>query len=358
MSGWRPSMILVWKPSRTKRQCEQWQKVDLRLFGTDPQFKIKRQTSSCEMSIWWDSINTTHIHPLHFQFFNTTAIPDRWTRAHLHLQMEVGHGRNHPGDCEDWHASYAWFGNLYLERFAQGYGGIRYHWYHNQQSWIGSAIGGAVQRWCLIPFSLWLTTDWLIFFGKAWEACNIWATTLLALLDGWNSNILEHLRWLRVLDPAETYGNFFSWTTPSTNGLKWTAMASAFPAAATWQSCLEVILLRCVIQRSVALGLYTKRYVILLVYPKGPKLTVRAKLDLPPQNCKVLQVSPDKPLEASFVSRPLMHRDLWTGFGGFSIPRSKRSLGNTGVENVSQPKIKDVMISMASDSESCEKWLT
>lgn len=87
-------------------------------------------------------------------------------------------------------------------------------------------------------------------------------------------------------------------------------MASAFPAAATWQSCLEVILLRCVIQRSVALGLYTKRYVILLVYPKGPKLTVRAKLDLPPQNCKVLQVSPDKPLEASFVSRPLMHRDL------------------------------------------------
>lgn len=103
---------------------------------------------------------------------------------------------------------------------------------------------------------------------------------------------------------------FFSWTTPSTNGLKWTAMASAFPAAATWQSCLEVILLRCVIQRSVALGLYTKRYVILLVYPKGPKLTVRAKLDLPPQNCKVLQVSPDKPLEASFVSRPLMHRDL------------------------------------------------
>lgn len=209
MSGWRPSMILVWKPSRTKRQCEQWQKVDLRLFGTDPQFKIKRQTSSCEMSIWWDSINTTHIHPLHFQFFNTTAIPDRWTRAHLHLQMEVGHGRNHPGDCEDWHASYAWCGNLYLERFAQGYGGIRYHWYHNQQSWIGSAIGGAVQRWCLIPFSLWLTTDWLIFFGKAWEACNIWATTLLALLDGWNSNILEHLRWLRVLDPAETYGNFF-----------------------------------------------------------------------------------------------------------------------------------------------------
>ena len=167
---------LALKPSRTKLQCEQWQKVDLRLFGTDPQFKIKRQTSSCEMSLWWDSINTTHIHPLHFQFFHSTAIPDRWTQSHLHLQMEVGLGRHHPGDCEDWDACYAWFGNLFLERFAQGYGGIRYHWYNNQQSWIGSAIDDAVQRWCLIPFILWLTIDWLIFFfGRT----NTWATTLL-----------------------------------------------------------------------------------------------------------------------------------------------------------------------------------
>ena len=149
----------------------------------------------------------------------STSAPARWTCANLRLQMGLRWEQGRPWDLRAWQEEDIGCRGLHVAWSVQGSGGWRPHWCDDQLSRCAEGFhdGWRWQRW-----QPWLVFDFsLIHVGNAFSESNTSSWSMLTFFFG---RISQGEFYLKP-KPNEMY---FAWGMLSTNGVKFTAMASAF----------------------------------------------------------------------------------------------------------------------------------